>query len=133
MDLLWPFRRKAIIILPHDERHFTVRTRDGETRPKFNNTDYAAIYRGATIDLSLPVRHVLSICGVPWRLGFYRDTDLNKRFTVYYTPKNWDKVSMDQAGEDCRMKVLFDSEPHLIVRAKDFIQVNKALEEYKNS
>lgn len=133
MDLFWTFRRKIPIILPLTLEYFSVCRKDGRLRPRFDNENNGATYDNPTVSLNLKIKQTLDICGVPWAMRYRDDSSAMRQFTVYYSEKEFRKCSYDRHTYDCQMQVLKELTPHLVVRAKDFILVNSALEEVRSS
>lgn len=130
MDLFWSFRRKVPIIVPCTFEYFSINNY-GNDKLSFNNDVYRVTYPNPQVGLSVDIVQILKIFGIPWKIGVDASVSNTSRIVVQY--ENY-KVYRDttklQHVLDCKNKFLNEFKPHIIVRAKDFIEVNDAIQKH---
>lgn len=127
----WRFGRTVRVILPLTLDYFTVLDQDNSKEPSCNRSDKYACFRNPKIKLTNRVKQVLEICNAPWAI-IYPGSTKKYKFKVYYSDwRTFSNTSMEQHTIDVSLKVLQDVEPCIIVRAKDLITVDRAVDDLK--
>lgn len=128
IDLLWPFRRKTSIILPHTTNFFIIYNGDGRTDPSLIDFREQIFYDCPSIDLAPPVKQVLEICGAPYSLKFQKNTTNRQKFYVRYSSRSdWASMENEEFIYDIQEKVLDTLKPVIYVPSSKFIKTNEAL------
>lgn len=128
IDLLWPFRRKTSIILPHTTNFFLIYNGNGRVDPGVNDYHEQIFYSYPTIDLAPEVKQVLEICGAPYSLKFQKNTTNRQKFSVRYSSRSdWNSMVNDEFIYDIQEKVLDTLKPVIYVPSSKFIKTNEAL------
>lgn len=127
----WTLGRTASLILPSTRDYYDVCDHDGTKRPVVDNVHHFAFYKNPRVSLQHPVRQVFEICGVPWVIAFADGMNKNSKFKVHYSRSGYEKTSMRGHANDCADEVLHCLKPYICVRAKDFLLLEQAFEDFR--
>lgn len=129
MDLLWPFRRKVSILIPNTPEFYDLYENGQIYHVRGNQHNWEFIITNPTIHLRREIIQILEIFGVPYRLKGIKPAG-HSIGTFYFTQKYEGLYPTDKEARKFLKKTRELMIPYLIVRAKDFIEVNDAIQKY---
>lgn len=128
MDIFWFFRRKVSVILPLNSRFFNVVNETQRTDPYFEKSRYRSFFNSPKISVSNDVRQVFEICGIPWKLINKNQPNI---IQIYHSKENYFGISYNDHTERLVNKTLKTFQPYILVRSKDFLEIDRALMKIK--
>lgn len=129
MDLLWPFRRKVSILIPNTPEFYDLYENGQIYHIRDNRQNWEFVITNPTVYLRREIVQILEIFGVPYRLKGTRPVG-HSSGTFYFKQKYQAFCPTEKESREFLKNTRELMIPYLIVRAKDFIEVNSAVQKY---